>query len=108
MTKMVISNILRNARHYSQGSSIRIIQQKNRIIIADTGIGISLPDELKVRDLSRSQLKLNPKGHGIGLQLVEKLCMQLGWRVELFDRHTAPRSLSLYFGSPYLNRERDQ
>ena len=86
MTKMVFSNILRNALNYSQGSSIHIIQQKNRIIIADNGIGISLPDELKVRELSRSQLKLNPKGHGIGLQLVEKLCMQLGWRVELFDR----------------------
>ena len=37
-------------------------------------------------EFSRSQLKLNPKGHGIGLQLVEKLCMQLGWRVELLDR----------------------
>lgn len=86
MTKMVLSNILRNALNYSQGSSIHIIQQKNSIIIADNGIGISLPDELKVRELSRSQLKLNPKGHGIGLQLVEKLSMQLGWRVELFDR----------------------
>jgi len=48
MTKMVLSNILRNALNYSQGSSIHIIQQKNSIIIADNGIGISLPDELKV------------------------------------------------------------
>ncbi len=29
---------------------------------------------------------LKAKGHGIGLQLVQKLCKQLGWRVELYDR----------------------
>ena len=86
MTKMVLSNILRNALNYSQGSNIHIIQRKNSIIIADNGIGVSLPNESKVQELSRSQLKLNPKGHGIGLQLVQKLCTQLGWRVELFDR----------------------
>lgn len=86
MTKMVLSNILRNALNYSQGSSIHIIQQKNSIIIADNGIGLSLPNNSKVQELTGSQLQLNVKGHGIGLQLVQKLCKQLDWRVELFDR----------------------
>ncbi|MFD1438306.1 HAMP domain-containing histidine kinase [Acinetobacter sp. ANC 4282] len=86
MTKMVLSNILRNALNYSQGSEIHIIQQKNKIVIADNGIGISLPNNAKVQALTDSQLSLTAKGHGIGLQLVQKLCKQLGWRVELFDR----------------------
>ena len=86
MTKMVLSNILRNALNYSQGSEIHIIQQKNKIVIADNGIGISLPNKAKVQALNDSQLSLTAKGHGIGLQLVQKLCKQLGWRVELFDR----------------------
>ena len=86
MTKMVLSNILRNALNYSQGSELHIIQQKNKIVIADNGIGISLPNNAKVQALNDSQLSLTVKGHGIGLQLVQKLCKQLGWRVELFDR----------------------
>lgn len=86
MTKMVFGNILRNALNYSQGSEIDIIVQKNKVLIADNGIGINLPNDVKVQDLSSTQLKLQTKGHGIGLQLVQKLCKQLGWRVELFDR----------------------
>ena len=86
MTKMVFGNILRNALNYSQGSEIDIIVQKNKVLIADNGIGINLPNDVKVHELSYPQLKLQTKGHGIGLQLVQKLSRQLGWRVELFDR----------------------
>lgn len=86
MTKMVFSNILRNALNYSQGSEIDIVLQKNKVLIADNGIGIHLPNAAKVQELSNRQLQLQVKGHGIGLQLVQKLCTQLGWRVELFDR----------------------
>lgn len=86
MTKMVLSNILRNALNYSQGSEIHIIQQKHNLVIADNGVGISLPNDAKAQELDSSQMTFEVKGHGIGLQLVEKLCKQLGWRVELFDR----------------------
>lgn len=78
MTKMVFGNILRNALNYSQGSEIDIILQKNKVLIADNGIGINLPNDVKVQELSSRQLKLETKGHGIGLQLVQKLCMQFG------------------------------
>lgn len=85
MTKMVFSNILRNALNYSLSSKIDIIVQKNKVLIADNGVGIHLPNDAKVQELSRCHLQLDAKGHGIGLQLVQKLCRQLGWRVELFD-----------------------
>lgn len=86
MTKMVFGNILRNALNYSQGTEIDIILQKNKVLIADNGVGIALANDLKVQALSDRNLQLEIKGHGIGLQLVQKLCKQLGWRVELFDR----------------------
>jgi len=86
MTKMVFGNILRNALNYSQGTEIDIILQKNKVLIADNGVGIPLPNNSKVQELSDQQLQLEIKGYGIGLQLVQKLCKQLGWRVELFDR----------------------
>lgn len=86
MTKILFGNVLRNALNYSQGTTIDVILQKNTVLIADNGIGIPLPNNAKVQELSDPELKLDIKGHGIGLQLVQKLCKQLGWRVELFDR----------------------
>lgn len=86
MTQMVFGNILRNALNYSQGKRIDIVLRKNSILIADDGIGLNLPEDVKVKALNESQLDVNVKGHGIGLQLVQKLCKQLNWRVELFDR----------------------
>lgn len=86
MIKMVLSNILRNALNYSQGSRIDIILQQNTVFIADNGIGIHLPEHLKDQELLALQPQIEAKGHGIGLQLVQKLCKQLQWRVELYDR----------------------
>ena len=86
MTKIVFGNILRNALNYSQGTEIDIILQKNQVLIADNGIGMTMPNNNKVQDLSKEHVNFDVKGHGIGLQLVQKLCKQLGWRVELFDR----------------------
>src|SRR5690606_30483356 len=88
MTKMVSGNILRNALNYSQGTEIDVILQKNTVLIADNGIGISLPNSYKVRGLSRQQLQLAIKGHGFGMRLVPRWCNVLGWRVELFDRQS--------------------
>lgn len=86
ISKMVFSNVLRNALNYSHGSQIDIVLQKNTILIADNGIGMALPEDAKGKELSEVQVQLTAKGHGIGLQLVQKLCQQLKWRVELFDR----------------------
>src|SRR5690606_173469 len=83
--KMVFGNILRNALNYSQGTERDVILQKNTVLIAANGIGVSLPNNSKVQELSDQQLQLEINEHGIGLQLVQKLCKQQGWRVELFD-----------------------
>ena len=85
MTKMVFSNILRNALNYSQGTQVDVIQRDKMIIIADDGIGIVDQNDSNSPQINRS-LAQSAKGHGIGLLLVDKLCKQLGWRVELFDR----------------------
>ena len=60
-----------------------------RVIIADDGIGLTG----EVRELLTNPALIDddaqqytPKGHGIGLQLVQRLCSTLNWRVELYDR----------------------
>lgn len=76
MSNMIFSNVLRNALNYSEGQHIDVIIDSHKVIIADDGVGMNLSALTTVQ----------PKGHGIGLQLVTRLCARLDWRVELFDR----------------------
>lgn len=76
MTSMIFSNVLRNALNYSQGQQIDIVIDAHKVMIADDGVGMPLNRNSPVE----------PKGHGIGLQLVSRLCERLQWRVELYDR----------------------
>jgi two-component sensor histidine kinase len=54
---------------------VDVLIDAHKVIIADDGIGMNL-----------NAPSTHPKGHGIGLQLVTRLCDRLGWRVELYDR----------------------
>ncbi len=76
MSNMIFSNILRNALNYSEGQQIDVVIDAHKVIIADDGIGMNL-------STTNTQ---QPKGHGIGLQLVTRLCNRLDWRVALYDR----------------------
>lgn len=86
---MVFNNVIRNALNYSEGQTLDIVLEAQRVIIVDDGIGLTS----EVRDLLSKPALINdeaqqysPKGHGIGLQLVQRLCATLNWRVELYDR----------------------
>lgn len=89
MACMVFNNIIRNALNYSEGRTLDIVLDGQRVIIADDGIGLTG----EVRELLTNPALIDddaqqytPKGHGIGLQLVQRLCSTLNWRVELYDR----------------------
>ncbi|RYZ82623.1 MAG: HAMP domain-containing histidine kinase, partial [Moraxellaceae bacterium] len=89
IASMVFNNVIRNALNYSEGQHLDIVLEAQRVIIVDDGIGLTS----EVRDLLSNPALINdeaqqysPKGHGIGLQLVQRLCATLNWRVELYDR----------------------
>lgn len=89
MANMVFSNVIRNALNYSEGQVLDILLEGQRVIIADDGIGLTgevrqlLTNPALIDDESQ---QYSPKGHGIGLQLVQRLCTSLNWRIELYDR----------------------
>lgn len=89
MASMVFNNVIRNALNYSEGQTLDILLEGQRVIIADDGIGLTgevrqlLTNPALIDDASQ---QYSPKGHGIGLQLVQRLCTSLNWRIELYDR----------------------
>lgn len=80
---VVVSNLLRNACNYTDEGSIDVILEQDRIIVRDTGLGMSEDamahafEPFYRADPSRQQ------GTGLGLSIVRKLCDRFGWKVEL-------------------------
>ncbi|MBK5417871.1 sensor histidine kinase [Pseudomonas sp. TH31] len=79
----VMSNLLRNAWHYTDRGYIRLTLREHGFSVEDSGIGI--PEEKRhamfqpfVRgDENRGE------GLGLGLSLVQRICTKQQWRVEL-------------------------
>lgn len=79
---LVLANLLRNAVRYTERGHIRVALDKSHLIVSDSGIGIS-PD-LVPRIFERNFRAANAHGSfGIGLDIVRRICEQVGWRVEV-------------------------
>ena len=80
--RLVLSNLVRNAVHYTTRGFVRIGYTAKRLTVADSGLGISgehLPRVFerffRAEDLAG--------GAGLGLAIVKRICDQYGWKIEL-------------------------
>ncbi|PPU77524.1 MULTISPECIES: sensor histidine kinase [Xanthomonas] len=81
--RVVLSNLLRNACAYTDTGSIEVEVAQDRIVVRDTGIGMT--DEARARAFEpffRAD-PTRPQGTGLGLSIVRRLCDRFGWRIEL-------------------------
>ncbi|MFF7709984.1 ATP-binding protein [Pseudomonas sp. NPDC007930] len=82
----VMGNLLRNAWHYTDEGFIRLTVQEGGFKVEDSGIGI--PEEKRhamFQPFVRGDEKRG-EGLGLGLSLVQRICLDQGWRVELTGR----------------------
>ncbi len=86
LLRAVLSNLLRNAIHYTDRGYVRLVLRPGGFSVCDTGAGIP-PEQREsvfqpfVRgDASRGD------GLGLGLSLVQRICQRQGWRIRL-DEH---------------------
>jgi signal transduction histidine kinase len=83
LLRAVLSNLLRNAIHYTDQGFVRLVLRRGGFSVCDSGVGI--PREQRdavflpfVRgDASRGD------GLGLGLSLVQRICQRQGWRIRL-------------------------
>ena len=79
----VIDNLISNAIKYNKrNGEIRIELKRNRLVIEDTGIGIS---EEKIPFMFDRYLRFNKSegGFGVGLSIVKKIVDEYGIRIEV-------------------------
>ena len=86
--RTVISNLLRNALHYTEKGTIRLILEQHGFRVEDTGIGITADEKEKVFNPFVRGEQGRGEGLGLGLSLVKRICHHQGWRITLTDLPT--------------------
>jgi signal transduction histidine kinase len=81
--QVVISNLLRNACSYTDDGRIDVIVEQDRVVVRDTGIGMSEESMKRAFEPFYRADPTRPHGTGLGLSIVRRLCDRFGWKIEL-------------------------
>lgn len=85
LLRAVISNLIRNAVHYTDSGSVRLVLTQAGFRVEDSGKNI---------DESRQEAIFQPfvrgsaargEGLGLGLSLVRRICVHEGWTIRLYN-----------------------
>ncbi|MFL6550231.1 MAG: sensor histidine kinase [Povalibacter sp.] len=83
MVAMLIGNILRNAMQHGTAAEIRCELHDRELKVANAG---ALPEADLVQSSSR-RFTTHPRGHGMGLYLVRRICERYRWNIRLENTH---------------------
>lgn len=81
--KTVISNLLRNALHYTEQGTVELILEKDGFSVHDTGTGVPLDQHERIFQPFIRGHQQRGEGYGLGLSLVRRICQHQGWKVDL-------------------------
>jgi signal transduction histidine kinase len=90
--------LIGNACKYTQEGEVRIIVETDRVIIQDTGPGLSEEDAARLfeRGYRGSGIGVTTGG-GIGLSIVRRLCDLYEWKVSIKPREESGAEACLVF-----------
>lgn len=77
----VMSNLLRNALHYTDAGSVRLMLESDGFRVEDTGVGIPLEEQERMFQPFVRGVESRGEGLGLGLSLVRRICAHQGWTV---------------------------
>jgi signal transduction histidine kinase len=78
---IAVTNLIRNAFHFTSQGSVTVTIDDAHIGIADTGMGIEAD---KLDSVTQSHVKgAKSQGFGLGLSIVSRLCKRFGWQLTI-------------------------
>ncbi len=84
---VIIGNLIRNACAYTEAGKVDIQLRCGEVVIADTGAGIEAEELSRIFQPFYRATGAAPGGHGVGLNIVRRLCDRFGWEVKLESVH---------------------
>jgi len=94
--QLVLSNLMKNAVHYTQRGFVRASYEARRLTIADSGPGIAPEHRQQVFERYYRADNM-PQGLGIGLAIVRRICEDRGWKIEVQSEPGAGSAFSVIF-----------
>ena len=80
---VMLGNLLRNACNYTEQGSVVVTVRRDRVEVADTGVGMSPAELSRVFEPFYRAGDNRREGQGIGLSIVRRLSQRYGWPVRL-------------------------
>jgi signal transduction histidine kinase len=97
---VALGNLLGNACKYTQEGEVRVTVEADRVLIADTGPGLSAEDAARLFERGyRGSGAGGTSGGGIGLSIVRRLCELYDWTVSIAPRPERGAVAELRFGA---------
>jgi signal transduction histidine kinase len=79
--QIALANLIQNAVRYTSNGHITVYVRDDRVLVADTGIGIAGSD---LENIKRPHVRgTGSNGFGLGLSIVSRLCDRFGWQFEI-------------------------
>lgn len=98
-----VANLIRNACQYTEQGLVTVMIEPGRVIVEDTGPGLSDAVEQTLRQGSAAIPSSGSAGTGLGLSLVNRICEYLGARF-VYERRTGGGSrFSIIFSSDFTS-----
>jgi len=79
----VLSNLLRNALHYTETGRVQVVQTKGGFRVEDSGMGIPESARVQVFEPFVRGTSTRGDGLGLGLSLVKRICTHQGWDIQI-------------------------
>jgi len=79
----VMTNLLRNALHYTERGFVRLVLESGGFRVEDSGAGIPAEQQEQVFQPFVRGPQARGEGLGLGLSLVKRICAQQGWSITL-------------------------
>jgi len=95
--QIALTNLIQNAVRYTSNGHITVYVRDDRVLVADTGIGIAGSDLENIRQPHVRGTGSN--GFGLGLSIVSRLCDRFGWQFEIESEVDRGTTAQLIFGS---------
>ncbi|SEJ52160.1 Signal transduction histidine kinase [Azotobacter beijerinckii] len=81
--RTVLSNLLRNALHYTESGRVRLILENGGFRVEDSGAGIPKEQRERIFQPFVRGEQARGEGLGLGLSLVKRICTHQGWQVQV-------------------------
>lgn len=82
----VMSTLLRNALHYTESGTVRLVIENGGFRVEDTGVGVPPEEQERIFQPFVRGPATRGEGLGLGLSLVRRICAHQGWSVSLQQR----------------------